>query len=517
MRLQARFSARDLLAVRSRLTRSNEAGVEVDTRRSAAHFCQEWADWLINFSGQDLIDLLSFGQQPLHDDAAEEGSSVSIQHDMSTASPPAPPPRTDDVWRAQTLQLAERIAELEADPNSEASVAKRLAIMEREHDTQLNALRLELKRAENEACELLQSHPHSNDSDESDDSDDSGGTSGSTGAEELTSVLQEKDANVAPNEPAKPADKQQHSGSDSAAVAASAVAAVEQRLKLERELRKAAEHALQEAIKMNGQANNAHVNTEKELQRSRAKNQETQMEWADLSASLAAEKAARRQVDERVEELAFLLSCANSEISALKQERSEYESQIQVLKFNEEAGGTAKSRAEAALQVVEKDQRETQQQYLSLLQSNDELRNTLEMSQQERKTLEAKLEISALQVAELEERLRTVKVDVQHRLVSQNTEHAQAMGALEDANREAMEQLSQREAETDEAQFILKQQQKLINDLSTGRTATAAAVSKAGEQALVEVGGEQLAMVMREREELVAANAALLAELERCS
>jgi len=232
--------------------------------------------------------------------------------------------------------------------------------------------------------------------------------------------------------------------------------ALEQQLKLERELRKAAEHALQEAIRMNADARTAQKAAEAELRLVQEKQEGLRLEWAAKNDLRLREKDARSQLEERSEELAFLLSSANLDRDSLKQELNSNVAQMQVLEFN-------LTSAETSLESAERELLESQSQRISIEHRNAELNSALELSQQENVTLDGKLSIMTRSESEMEARLQSTRQELQQAL----RDHAQERTSREQANRDALLECRSRcEAEYES---VLKAQQLFIADLEIER------------------------------------------------
>jgi outer membrane biosynthesis protein TonB len=352
----ARGSAKDLLAVRSRLTRSTFASADVDTRRSACQFCQELADALLDPSlHHGLLDLkqqMHAGDDDGDDDAhdASTSSKSSTDHQKIAVSTT---PRTDIIWRSQAAQLAERVAQLEAEKTTRTTQRSALSSMEREHAVVVATVGGGTDESDSDSGSEPESEPE---------------TQPQKVRSTSATVLQAKDANSGDISPSL--DNNRMLVDDKSE-------ALEQQLKLERELRKAAEHALQEAIRMNADARTAQKAAEAELRLVQEKQEGLRLEWAAKNDLRLREKDARSQLEERSEELAFLLSSANLDRDSLKQELNSNVAQMQVLEFN--------------LTTSERELLESQSQRISIEHRNAELNSALELSQQENVTLDGKL------------------------------------------------------------------------------------------------------------------------------
>jgi hypothetical protein len=264
----------------------------------------------------------------------------------------------------------------------------------------------------------------------------------------------------------------------------------QKQLKLEQDLRKAAEHALQEAVRARADARTAHRSMAAELQQVEAKQEELQRKLAADDRWLR-EKDARERAEEKVDELVFLLSRANLEADTAKHELSACKAQMQILEFNQTTSTSAKARADSSLDRCERDLADAHQQQVELQKRNEELLSALEKIRQENIALDGKLQVSMRQATDMDARLDSVKVELQQ----VKRDSARERASLDKATRDALLKSSEREAEFAR---VVQQQQHYIEDLE-GRAADAKLAPTFDE---------------RERQELIAANAALRAELD---
>ena len=392
---------------------------------------------------QRLLDPLSVRKTSYQDDADVPN------HDVQDAASSS----LDSVWRAQALQLADRVAQLEAE------------------------------KIESTTRDIEQG-VESDSGSESDSLSDS--------HSEAESPAEMNTANISPVMPVKN-DRKAYTEplpDDTIKRLEEQLETAQKQLKLEQDLRKAAEHALQEAVRARADARTAHRSMAAELQQVEAKQEELQRKLAADDRWLR-EKDARERAEEKVDELVFLLSRANLEADTAKHELSACKAQMQILEFNQTTTTSAKARAESSLDRCEQDLADAHQKQVESQKRNEELHSALEKIRQENIALDGKLQISVRQVADMDSRLHSVKAELQR----VKRDSARERASLDKASRDAFLKGSEREAEFER---VVQQQQHYIEDLER------------------QIAGAKLAPTVdeRERQQLIAANAAMRAELD---
>jgi hypothetical protein len=197
--------------------------------------------------------------------------------------------------------------------------------------------------------------------------------------------------------------------------------------------------------------------------------------------------------------------------------------QMQILEFNQTTSTSAKTRAESALETCERDLTEARKQQLDAQKRNEESLSALEKIRQDNIALDGKLQISMMQATDMDARFHSVKMELQQI----KRVYAQERASLDKASRDALLKCSQREAEYAR---VVQQQQQYIEDLEGLTTGAKLVPTSAGmglQSSAEAVGSASVGADARahtasyayieERQELIAANTALRAELDASS
>ena len=167
----------------------------------------------------------------------------------------------------------------------------------------------------------------------------------------------------------------------------------------------------------------------------------------------------------RVEELVFLLSCANLEVDGTKRQLGDVQQQMQRLQFDTTAAQAASARLETDMRESDGERRDALSRQSELELANDEMRSALELSRHRQLATDAKLEAAETEAEASAERCRAATLALQQSKLERE-EQERELRRMEQAAAIQQQNLTQRLGEMEEAKIVMQQQQLMIKTLS---------------------------------------------------